>query len=262
VSGRVWRPSAFLRLSVGLHAAGAVTLALAPERWPWVLGGVLLDHAVIGVGALSPRSSLLGRNVTRAGAGDAVCLTFDDGPDPEVTPKVLDILERRRAGATFFCIGRRVAAHPDLAAEAHRRGHRVENHTFSHPHTFAFQGPSAMAREVVRAQDAIASATGRAPELFRAPAGIRNPWLDGVLSRAELALVSWTRRGLDTIRADAAAVARRLLHGAAGGDILLLHDGSSTRDAKGRATVLEALERVLDGLEAAGLRSIPIERAD
>jgi peptidoglycan/xylan/chitin deacetylase (PgdA/CDA1 family) len=261
VSGGAWKPPTFVRLSIGLHAAGAATLALAPERWPWVLGGVLLDHAAIGIGVLSPRSALLGANLVRTGARAAVSLTFDDGPDPEVTPAVLEILERRRARATFFCVGQRVAAHPDLAAEAHRRGHRVENHTFSHPHTFAFQGPGAMTREVVRAQEAIARATGRAPALFRAPVGFRNPWLDGVLHRAGLALVSWTRRGLDTVRADAAGAARRLLRGAAAGDILLLHDGSSARDGQGRAIVLDALERVLDGLEAAGLRSVPIDHA-
>ena len=255
-----WRPSAFLRASVGLHAAGAATLALAPERWALVAGALLLDHAAIGAGALWPRSSLLGPNMTRLeGAAGTVALTFDDGPRPEVTPAILDRLESRGARATFFCLGRRVAAHPDLAAEAHRRGHRIENHTFSHPHAFGFYGTRAILREVRAAQEAIAAATGRAPRLFRAPVGIRNPWLDPVLARTGLRLVSWTRRGLDTVRPDARRVAGRLLGGLAAGDILLLHDGSSALDAGGRAVVLEALDRVLDGLEAAGLRSVALE---
>jgi peptidoglycan/xylan/chitin deacetylase (PgdA/CDA1 family) len=258
-----WRLPPFLRASVGLHAAGAATLVLAPERWPLVLGGLLLDHGLIGAAAMWPRSTLLGANLTRLpGAANEVALTFDDGPHPEVTPAILDRLDRAGARATFFCLGRKVAAHPGLAAEMHRRGHRVENHTFGHPHAFGFYGARAMEREIRAAQDAIAAATGRAPRLFRAPVGIRNPWLDRVLARLDLRLVSWTRRGLDTVRADAGAVAGRLLRGLAAGDILLLHDGSSARDAEGRAVAVGALDRVLDGLEAAGLRSVPVGGED
>jgi peptidoglycan/xylan/chitin deacetylase (PgdA/CDA1 family) len=260
VSAEAWRLAPFLRVSVGLHAAGMATLALAPERWPLVVGGLLLDHGLIGAAAMWPRSTLLGANVTRLEGSSEVALTFDDGPHPDVTPAVLDLLDRRGARATFFCVGRKVAAHPDLVAEVHRRGHAVENHTLSHPHAFGFYGPLAMEREIQAAQDAIAAATGRAPRLFRAPVGIRNPWLDRVLARLDLRLVSWTRRGLDTVRADASRVAARLLRGLAAGDILLLHDGSSARDASGRAVTLDALDLVLDGLEAAGLRSAPIAR--
>jgi peptidoglycan/xylan/chitin deacetylase (PgdA/CDA1 family) len=260
VSDRSWRLSPFLRASVGLHAAGAAALVLAPERWPLVVGSLILDHAVIGAGVVWPRSTFLGPNLTRLPvAAGQVALTFDDGPHPEVTPAVLDRLEKRGARATFFCIGSKVAAHPSLAAEIHRRGHRVENHTFSHPNAFGLYGARAMEREIGRAQDAIAAATGRAPRLFRAPVGIRNPWLDRVLARRGLRLVSWTRRGLDTVGTDVTRIANRLLGGLAAGDILLLHDGSSARDGSGRAVALDALDLVLDGLAAAGLRSVPIE---
>ena len=261
MSAEARRRPPFLRVSVGLHAAGIATLALAPERWPLVVAGLLLNHGLIGAAALWPRSTLLGANMTRLeGVSGEVALTFDDGPHPDVTPAVLDLLDRRGARATFFCVGRKVAVHRDLVGEVHRRGHRVENHTMSHPHAFGFYGPVAMEREIRAAQDAIAAATGRAPRLFRAPVGIRNPWLDRVLARLDLRLVSWTRRGLDTVHADASRVAARLLRGLAAGDILLLHDGGGARDASGRAVTLDALERVLDGLEAAGLRSAPIER--
>jgi peptidoglycan-N-acetylglucosamine deacetylase len=260
MSAEAWRLPPFLRASVGLHAAGLAALVLAPERWPLVVGGLLVDHGLIGAAALWPRSTLLGANLTRVpGASGEVALTFDDGPHPDVTPGVLDLLDRRGARATFFCVGRKVAAHPDLVAEVHRRGHRVENHTLSHPHAFGFYGPLAMEREIRAAQDAIAAATGRAPRLFRAPVGIRNPWLDRVLAGLGLRLVSWTRRGLDTVHADASRVAARLLRGLAAGDILLLHDGSSARGPAGRAVAIGALDHILDGLEAAGLRSALIE---
>jgi peptidoglycan/xylan/chitin deacetylase (PgdA/CDA1 family) len=262
-AGTRWRPSPFLRFSLGLHAAGAAALVVSPGAWPWIGGALLLDHAVIGAGTLWPQSPFLGPNLVRLegeAARGRVALTFDDGPDPEVTPAVLDLLDVRGARATFFCIGRKVDAHPDLAAEIHRRGHAVENHTYGHPHSFGFHGRGRMAAQIARAQDAVERATGRRPVFFRAPVGIRNPFLDPVLARAGLTLVSWTRRGLDTVRRDAAGVAHRLIDGLGAGDILLLHDGSSARDAAGRPVVLEALPRVLDALAGRALTSVALVR--
>jgi len=115
-----------------------------------------------------------------------------------------------------------------------------------------------MQREIEAAQDAIAQATGRRPTLFRAPAGIRNPWLDLVLARTSLSLVSWTRRGFDTVTRDPRRVAGRLIRGLRAGDILLLHDGSSAADTAGRPVVLEALPRVLDALSARQLGCVPV----
>ena len=112
-----------------------------------------------------------------------------------------------------------------------------------------------MAREIQRAQSAIAESGGGYPSLFRAPAGIQNPLLQSALSDSGLSLVSWTRRGFDTVTRDGARVAKRLTRGLAPGDILLLHDGSSARDRNGRPVVLESLPRVLDDLGRKGLRS-------
>ena len=108
-----------------------------------------------------------------AAAGrDEIALTFDDGPDPEVTPRVLDLLDAAGARATFFCIGRRVEAHPEIAAEIARRGHRIENHTYTHPHLFACYLAPALRREIEDAQRAIERATGRRP---RPLPGTRRP---------------------------------------------------------------------------------------
>lgn len=258
-----WRPSPLVLASAGLHAAALLALAAAPRRWPWIGGSVLANHVVLTVAGLWPQSPWLGPNVSRlpegaTGRGE-VSLTFDDGPDPEVTPRVLDLLDRWGARATFFCIGRRAAAHPDIAAEITRRGHRVENHTWSHPGTFSCYLPPAQRREILRAQEAIARAAGQVPVWFRAPAGFRNPFLDRELRATGLRLASWTRRGYDTVERDPARVARRLLRGLAAGDILLLHDGSAARDRNGRAVALEALPWVLDAVAARGLRPVPLE---
>ena len=248
--------SPFLRASVALHVAAIPALAAAPARWPWIAGALIANHYVTIAGGLLPRSTLLGPNLVRskaAGAAGAVVLTFDDGPDPEVTPKVLDELDRWRTKATFFCIGERVAAYRALAAEIAERGHRLENHTFSHKSGFFFHAPAVLDREIGRCQEELARASGRAPSFFRAPAGIRSPFLEGALVRAGLRLASWTRRGFDTVTHDPAKVAGRLTRGLCAGDILLLHDG-----AKNPAVVLEALPRLLEAVASAGLSATPL----
>ncbi|HYN23388.1 MAG TPA: polysaccharide deacetylase family protein [Thermoanaerobaculia bacterium] len=259
---RSYRPAPFLLGSAALHLAAAAGVGLAPHHWPFLFGTVFANHLAIAAACMWPQSRLLGPNLSRlpdaaAGRGE-VGLTFDDGPDPEVTPKVLDLLDGSGARATFFCIGRRVEAHPDLAAEIVRRGHHIGNHTWSHPHAFSCYLPAPQRREVVRAQEAIERATGRLPTLFRAPAGIRNFFLERELCKTGLTLASWTRRGYDTVGKEPSAIARRLLAGTSAGDVLLLHDGTAFTGG-GNPVVLEVLPRVLDELDSLGLRAVPMQ---
>ena len=259
---RAYRPPALLLGSIAVHAAGIAALAAAPRQWKAVAGTLFANHVVLAAACLWPKGQATGPNLLRlpaAGTGRGeISLTFDDGPDPEVTPRVLDLLEGAGQRATFFVIGRRARAHPELAAEIVRRGHRVENHTETHPHLFACYPSGLLRREIERAQDSIAAATGERPRLFRAPAGLRNPMLDWVLHQSGLRLVSWTRRGFDAVESDPEAVARRLLAGLAPGDILLLHDGRAYGPQGGNRVALEVLPRVLDALDARGLRSVPV----
>ncbi len=254
--GKPWRPAPLIKLSIGLHAAGVVALAATPARWPLVAGAMILDHLVLCTAGLLPRSGLLGANLSRlppAAAGGKVALTFDDGPDPAVTPAVLDLLAARGARASFFVIGRRAERHPELVTEIARQGHRLENHTYRHSNAFACGGPRRLSREIDRAQDTIERLTGRRPAYFRPPAGIRNPWLDALLARRGLTLASWTRRGFDTVDGRPGRVGRRLLKGLAAGDVLLLHDGNAARGPGGRPVVLEVLPRLLAAAAERGL---------
>lgn len=260
-----WRPSPFAGASLAGHAAALGMLALRPSVWPWLLGGVVADHAVLIAGGLWPRSSLLGPNWTRLPAAAAarreVAVTIDDGPDPEVTPRVLEILAQRRTCATFFCIGERVAAHPALAREIIRAGHAIENHSQRHLHRFAALGPSAIRREIAEAQRVITDVTGETPRFFRAPAGLRNPFLDPVLSGLGLRLTTWTRRGFDTVAQRADLVLARLARRLGAGDIVLLHDGHAARTLASRPVIVEVLPRLLETIEAAGLRPITLRDA-
>ncbi|HSS50243.1 MAG TPA: polysaccharide deacetylase family protein [Thermoanaerobaculia bacterium] len=262
--GSSYRPPPLLAGSLALHAAGVLALAVAPRHWRAVAGVLAADHLVLAAASLWPRGTSVGANQSRLPAAAArrgeVALTFDDGPDPHVTLRVLDLLGRHGARATFFCIGERVRAYPEIAAEIARRGHRVENHTQTHPHLFACYPAPALRREILAAQESIQRATGDAPRLFRAPAGLRNPLLDWVLFRAGLRLVSWTRRGFDALERDPRRISRRLLAGLAPGDVLLLHDGSTGRNG-GNPVVLEVLPRLLDELAARKLRSVPVAGA-
>lgn len=254
-----WPVPPLLKASAALHLAAA-GVALAPGGLGWAAGALVANHALITATGLWPRSRGLGPNVTRLPDGpatrDAVALTIDDGPDPDVTPQVLDLMDARGARATFFCIAERAAAQPALTREIVRRGHAVQNHSMRHRHHFSLLGPAGYRRELGRAQDTLAELTGVSPSCFRAPAGLRNPFLDPVLHALGLHLVSWTRRGYDTRERDAARVLQRLTRGLAPRDILLLHDGHAARTAAGRPVLLEVLPPLLDTLAARGWRTV------
>lgn len=190
-----------------------------------------------------------------------VSITLDDGPHPSITPAVLDLLDQHGARATFFCIARRAEQHPQLCREIVRRGHSVHNHSLRHSHTFSLLGPQGFAREISAAQDALSQITGQRPRFFRAPAGLRNPFLARVLHELDLQLVSWTRRGFDTVRTDPTRVLERLTGELAAGDILLLHDGNAALAASGAPVVLEVLPALLRRFEQAGLRAVTLDAA-
>jgi len=266
LAGTRWRPTATVAASIGLHcAAGAATL-VEPALWPWTVGGVAANHAFLGALGLWPRSTWLGPNWTRLPAASAarheVALTFDDGPDPEITPRVLDLLDASGARGTFFCIALHARAQAALCREIVRRGHAVENHSYGHRSlSFPMLGLRGFRREVSQAQAAIADVTGRAPRFFRAPAGLRNPLLDPVLHELGLTLASWTRRAFDTRDDDAKRVTRRLLQGLAPGDILLLHDGQGARTAAGEHVVMAVLPQVLAAVRGTGCVPVTLRHA-
>lgn len=260
-----WMPSPLLVASGAVHLGAAAALIARPRVWPWALSALAANHVALAAAGLWPRSQLLGPNWTclpaRRGVAPGVAITIDDGPDPVVTPRVLAMLEGYGASATFFCIGERVLRYPDLAQEVVRRGHVIENHSQRHRHNFSLLGPRGMNAEVSRAQDSIFHVTGSYPRFFRAPAGLRNPFLDPVLAHLNLRLASWTRRGFDTVSADADAVFRRLSTPLQAGDILLLHDGHAARTRGGQPVIMEVLPRLLDALGSQQLQSVTLRSA-
>lgn len=262
---RRWKPTPLIRVSAVLHVAAAAGLLLKPEAWPWAAGALAANHGALTAAGLLPRSRLLGPNWTRlppaAAARGDIALTIDDGPDPEVTPRVLDLLDAQGVRATFFVIGERVRRHPALARAIVARGHGIENHSERHLNTFSLRGPGWLEREIRAAQSTLAQICGVTPRFFRAPAGLRNPFLEPVLARLDLHLAAWTRRGYDTRNGDAAAVAAVLQKNLAAGDILLLHDGNAARSPHGEPVILDALPPLLASIKHAGLTPVTLEAA-
>ena len=254
-----------LKLTTAWHAAALAGCALAPSAWPWWLAGTAVNHAAVTLAGLWPRSSVLGPNWTRlpavAGNANCIALTIDDGPDPVVTPRVLDLLDHYGIRATFFCIGERARRYPSLTREIVARGHAVENHSQTHRHTFSVKAPGALAREVETAQRTLTELTGERPVFFRAPAGLRNVLLEPVLQNLDLRLVAWTKRGFDTREPDPERVRQRLLHNLAARDILLVHDGNAATTANGQPVLLSVLPRVFAAARHQGLRFITLRQA-
>jgi peptidoglycan/xylan/chitin deacetylase (PgdA/CDA1 family) len=259
-----WRPTPFLWLSMGVHLAALLALIVDRGSWPWALGALVVNHLAITTAGLLPRCAWLGETITRLPRANAArgewALTIDDGPDAEVTPKVLDILEAHRTRATFFCIAELVQRHPQLTAQIVARGHSIQNHSLAHPHAFSLWGPRRIEAELGRAQSVLAS-HGVAARCFRAPAGLRNIFLAPVLQRLGLRLVSWTRRGFDTRESRPDVVLSRLEPALDGGAILLLHDGHSARNAAGRPVILDVLPMLLEAAHAKGLRGVTLPEA-
>ncbi|HJU72019.1 MAG TPA: polysaccharide deacetylase family protein [Paucimonas sp.] len=260
-----WRMPLLIRFTLALHVALLAGCILYPQAWRWALVLLLANHAVLTLAGLWPRSTWLGPNWTRlphaAALRGEIALTIDDGPDPDVTPQLLDLLDRHGVKATFFCIGERAARHPALCRRIVERGHAVENHSQRHRHYFSLLGMAGLAREIQMAQDTLTALTGRRPQFFRAPAGLRNPFLDPVLARFGLRLAAWTRRGFDTRTPDPALVSRRLLRDLAPGAIFLLHDGNCARAPSGVPVVIEALPALFDAAAGAGLRFVTLSDA-
>jgi peptidoglycan/xylan/chitin deacetylase (PgdA/CDA1 family) len=260
-----WRVTPFIKASIGVHAAAGLAAVAMPAVWPWALGTVALNQVLLTGAGLWPRSTWLGQNISRLPAGSIerreVAITIDDGPDPQVTPAVLDVLDAHRARATFFCIAERASRHPALCREIVARGHSVQNHSQRHALTFATHGVGGFVREIAAAQDTLAQITGHTPRFFRAPAGLRNPLLAPALHRLDLQLVSWTRRAFDTVYREPTRVLSRLADALGASDILLLHDGNAARTPAGNAVVLEVLPALLRRCEALALRCVTLPEA-
>src|SRR5271165_3268092 len=211
-----------------LFLATNASLALL---YPFSLLRFLITFLIYSVGTLlmlyllfHPRNQWLVANRSLVEGANCIALTFDDGPDPVDTPKLLDLLREKNVKATFFVVGKRADQYPEIVRRAWDEGHLIANHTWSHYSLFCFLTPSRLRSEIERGTESVHRSCGFRPRLFRSPVGLRHPLLRPYLKGAELEYVSWTVRSRDTFTTNAGVLAQRILNQAANGDIILLHD--------------------------------------
>lgn len=222
------------------HPGVAAIMFLAPDIW--IFSGLLVPN----MPALVPTVTRFATNARE------VWLTIDDGPAPQTTCSMLELLARYNARATFFVIGRRASAHPELIRAITEAGHTLGNHTHTHPlATFWFAGPRRTAHEVDRCGAALSQITEQTPTRFRAPAGIKTFFLRGVLARRGLLLIGWTARGREHLSQSIASPLQRLVSALRPGAILLVHE--SVTCGPERLALLEAL---LQKISAQGYRCV------
>ena len=199
-----------------------------------IAGKIILLVAIIstfvmltGFGVAFPRMSYFGAFICRGDASRrSVALTFDDGPDARSTPALLDVLREAKVPATFFCIGKKVAAEPELTARISREGHLLGNHTFNHSHATNFFTVARLKDEMLRTQKVIQDAGGMAPKFFRPPVGLSNPRIFRAAAALGLKVIGWSVRSLDTRITDPERIVQRILRRLEPGGIILLHDGN------------------------------------
>lgn len=181
-----------------------------------------------------------------------VSITFDDGPNPEFTPKVLALLKKYGAKATFFCIGQKNEKHPDLLKKIISEGHTVGNHTYSHSRSFGFYGFERVKSELQQAMTVVENITGLTMNLYRPAFAVTNPSIEKAVKNLALLPIGWNVRSLDTTARTENMVLRRITSRVGKGDIILLHDTSSKTVA--------VLERLLVFLQEKNLQSVTVDR--
>lgn len=245
-----------------LLASAAVTAGSAALFGPTGLSlGVPIGACALlaADGVFRPASSLFYKTLVR-GQPDRphVALTFDDGPDPLVTPAVLDILARYQARATFFVIGRYLDRHRTLGERLHREGHELGNHSWRHSPFQNFYSAAGHGVEIDRCAELIKAVTGsRREPWYRPPIGLKSPAMARAAHKRNLKVVAWSIHSRDTMARDPRTIAHGVVSRIRAGDIVLLHDGHD-REQRHRPLILRALPLILQGLRERGLTSVTV----
>ena len=222
----------------------------------WGAAGGLVLVGAAAHGAFHRNSPLFGSTIWRLPAKPderAVALTFDDGPNVEATPAILDALASRDAKATFFILGRHAERWPDLVHRVAAEGHRVGNHGYFH-RKLHFKSPAYVRKDLALGTKAIENAGGGTPKFFRAPHGFRSPWVTSIARSLGQRTVGWSLGVWDSAKPGVQAIADRTVSGAKPSSILLLHDGDGYDPLGDRMQTARALPLIIDRLRDQGYR--------
>ena len=245
--------------SIGAIALVARSIAMGPVPL-WI--AAIAIHAYIAILLCGVFFLRLGMfvDVVWRGPDDArgVALTFDDGPSPSSTPRILDMLDAAKVKATFFVIGKKAEAHPDLVRDIVRRGHAIAMHSHAHNRLFSLKGARHVRADLTRALDVLTEITGERPVLFRPPIGHTNPTIARIVKELDLVVIGWSVRALDGVAAaDPKKVAARVKRGLRDGAVVLMHDAAERDDREPAAVA--ALPAILAALAAKNLEGVRVD---
>jgi peptidoglycan-N-acetylglucosamine deacetylase len=222
-----------------------------------MIGAAVAGLAAAGIaahGAWHRNSVVFGPVLTHLpGHEPVVSITFDDGPNPHATPRILEVLRRERVRATFFVLGKHAERWPELVRRTAVEGHQLGNHGYHHRKLHR-RSPAYVRDDLTRGTEAILRASGVRPRHFRAPHGFRNPWVTPIAASLGQRTVGWSLGVWDSARPGADVIAARVLEGMNAGSILLLHDGDGYDPGGDRLQTAEALPLIIAGLRRRGFR--------
>lgn len=239
---------------------GLLALVFCPGFWRWVALALVLLGAVAGAafGYFFPSWQMFGKSLCRISTGrKVVALTFNNGPTPQITPGILEVLAARKVHATFFCIGERVNLHHELAKQIHAEGHAVENHTFQHSVFFNLYSGKRIRADLARCQTAIERVTGRAPVFFRPSYGMTSRRLFHVTQELGLRVAGCSIRGGDRRHLTPEKVVSLIFEQIRPGAVILLHD-RGVRPNESVAIVTQLLDR----LEREGYQCVRLDELE
>ena len=218
--------------------------------WWWYAGLISIFLVICIYGSIVLSSSYFIR-VKSTGKGERVALTFDDGPLPGMTDKILDVLNSHNVKATFFCIGHRVQKNPEIVERIDREGHLIGNHTFWHGPLFDLKSSSMMTKELADTDAVLTKVISRRPRFFRPPYGVTNPMLSKAVRRRNYTVIGWSIRSFDSVTRDPEKLYRRITRRIGAGDVVLLHDYSES--------MLAILPRIIEHVQQNGLKIVRVD---
>ena len=242
------RSALFVLLFLATNAALALLYPFSLAHTLLALALYTLGNGVMLYLLFHPRNQWLVDNRSQVERDGCVALTFDDGPDPVDTPRLLDLLREKGVKATFFVVGQRADQHPEIVRRAWEEGHLIGNHTWSHRPLFCFLSPRRLRFEIERCSQSIERICGVRTRYFRSPVGLRHPLLRSALQRAGVEFISWRVKSCDTMIKNSGLLARHILSKVTSRDIILMHD----HRPNGAHVMLEALPGVIDELKERG----------